>query len=72
MLYYIKDYPLFGENFVDGFIEQCLDEFIPDILIQMLKKGSLLVGIHIDIESHYALIPMLLSIKYKSLSLWKQ
>ena len=46
MLYYIKDHPLFGENLVDWFISQCLDEFIPDILIQVLKKGSLLVGIH--------------------------
>ena len=46
MLYYIKDHPLFGENLVDWFISQCLDEFIPDILIQVLKKGSLLVSIH--------------------------
>ena len=45
MLYYVKDHPLFGENLVDWFISQCLDEFIPDILIQLLKKGSLLVCI---------------------------
>ena len=37
MYYYFKDHPLFGENLVDWFITQCLDEFIPDVLIDVLK-----------------------------------
>ena len=45
MYYYIKDHPLFGENLVNSFISQCLDEFIPDILIDVLKKRGPLVCI---------------------------
>jgi len=42
--YYMKDHPLFGEDLVDLFINECLDEFIPDILMDALNEIGNAVG----------------------------
>ncbi|XP_052805906.1 uncharacterized protein LOC128235194 isoform X2 [Mya arenaria] len=36
--YYMKDHPLFSENFVNWFVNRCLDDIIPDVLMDALNE----------------------------------
>ncbi|XP_060552980.1 uncharacterized protein LOC132714204 isoform X2 [Ruditapes philippinarum] len=38
LAFYMKDHPLFSENFVTSFVNDALDEFIPDIMIDALNE----------------------------------
>ncbi|KAK3588818.1 hypothetical protein CHS0354_028467 [Potamilus streckersoni] len=46
MYYYVQDHPLFAENLCDWFINQCLDELIPDLLIDVLNDIDVLPDNH--------------------------
>lgn len=51
--YYMKDHPLFSENFVNWFVNQTLDELIPDVMIEALNDiGRMVCNSHVHLASH--------------------